>query len=126
MIPNLSEFSAALARGALRQRVLANDLANAETPGFVPLDVAPGSPRFGDVLADALALERTDRRHITGAAEPAPARPELTSSQTLVSPNGNGVDPEATMAAIAENALWYRAVAAAATGEIALVRAALQ
>lgn len=126
MIPNLSDVLSALALGELRHRVLANDLANADTPGFVPLDVATGSPVFSDALAEALALERTDPRHLLGGTEPAPLRAEVTSPSVLVSPNGNGVDPEATMAAIAQNALWYRAVAAAASGEIALVRMAVR
>jgi flagellar basal-body rod protein FlgB len=127
VIPGLDQIGAALALGALRQRVLAHDLANASTPGFVPADIEIGSPPFGAQLAEALRLARTDPRHLEGeVAGSGLVGAVVVRSAVLMGPNGNGVDMDAAMAALAANALWYRALAAAASGELAMARAALE
>lgn len=127
VIPGLDLLGAALALGALRQRVLAHDLANASTPGFVPEDVQVGAPPFEAELGAALRMARADPRHLGGdSAESPPLGAVVVRSGVLMSPNGNGVDMDAAMAALAATALWYRALAAAASGEIAMARAALE
>lgn len=67
-----------------RQRVLARNVANADTPGFVPRDAAP----FGAALA---RLASTDPRHLAPRGEglARPARGALD-----VAPNGNAVSLE--------------------------------
>ena len=77
----------------LRQSLLTNDLANADTPGFKPEDV-----NFQQTLASAMK----------GAQSPSsvsftPYVENVTNSQ-----DGNGVDSDTVNANIAENGLLYQ------------------
>ncbi len=124
MIPGLDDVSRALALHAFRQQVLANDLANAQTPGFVAQDVVAAP--FADVLGQTLALAETDPRHLAGGGDDATsAAGTLVSAPVLAGTAGTGVDPDAAMAEIAANALAYEAIATATGAEIALAKTAL-
>lgn len=72
----------ALSVSDMRTQVLANDIANANTPGFVPQDVA-----FAGVLRQQMGL----------SAGPNPLAPVVQSAPGLMTPNGNGVDMEQTL-----------------------------
>lgn len=123
VIPVLTDLARALALHAFRQRVLANDLANAGTPNFQAQDVV-APPAFHDVLTDALRLVRTDPRHLAGDAAPR-ALVAVVTSPVLAGTHGNGVDADATLAALSANALAYQALAAAAGAEISIARTGL-
>lgn len=122
MLYELDQLGRALAVAAFRHRVLANDLANAATPGFQSQDVAA----FADELGAALGLLRANPRHLE---PPVPEGEDLGAlvvrSSALEAAGGSGVDPDATMAAIAKNALRYQALATAAALELATARRAI-
>jgi flagellar basal-body rod protein FlgB len=122
MLEELQTLGHALAVAAFRHRVLANDLANSATPGFRAQDVVP----FGEALASALPLLQADPRHVGAPSPDGDGLGVLVVTTSLLdSPGGSGVDPDATMAAIAENALQYRALAGAASLEVAIARRAI-
>ena len=77
----------------LRQSVLANNLANADTPNFEPSDV-----NFQQTLASALATGQSP----SSVQYSAYTMPQATSA------NGNGVDANVTNAEIAENGLLFQ------------------
>ncbi len=77
----------------LRQSLLTNDLANANTPGFRPQDV-----NFQQTLAGALNSGQSP----TSVAF-TPYTQNVVNSQ-----NGNGVNPDTVNAQIAENGLLYQ------------------
>ncbi len=107
----------------VRQNVLAGNLANADTPGFAPKDIdfakmmegalepAPpsGAIREGDLPLSASLL---------GGPAPLVAAPDQTSPGI----DGNSVDVDRTLAAVAENALQYGAAAKAAGKKLAILR----
>lgn len=73
-----------------RQRVLAQNIANADTPGYRPRDLRP----FAETLAGAgggggIGLLRTDARHLAPAGAPPGARPDRQVAERA--PNGNAV-----------------------------------
>lgn len=76
----------------LRQSLLVNDLANADTPGFQPEDV-----NFQSTLAQAVA----NGQSVTDVTFSPYTQSQVTQS------NGNGVDSDETNADIAENGLLY-------------------
>ncbi len=123
MIPGLTEVARALSLHAFRQQVLANDLANAHSPGFVARDVDT-TTSFADTLEQTLPLRASE----TGAVPISTAAPSdsdddaIITSPVLAGSEGSGVDPDATMAEIAANALSYQAIATAAGSEIALAK----
>jgi flagellar basal-body rod protein FlgB len=71
-----------------RQRVLAQNIAHADTPGYRPRDL----PDFARLVArqggTAVGLARTDQRHLAAAQEP---RGRVDRQATDASPNGNAV-----------------------------------
>jgi flagellar basal-body rod protein FlgB len=82
-----------------RQRVLAQNVANADTPGFRPSDLRP----FGQAVAAALA--QTNARHLgpAGGADPR-ARTERRLADRSMDGNGVALDREAIRIADTETA----------------------
>jgi flagellar basal-body rod protein FlgB len=68
-----------------RQRVLAQNIANADTPGFRPRDVAGFARTFGA----SLDLARTDGQHIAQVGGTPRARADRAIAERA--PNGNAV-----------------------------------
>lgn len=102
----------ALALGAKRTEVIANNLANADTPGFKARDLD-----FRSALAQAsgagsqLALRQTTGGHISQAGA---ATDGVTTSLRYRVPlapslDGNTVESQVEQAAFAENAVRYQA-----------------
>lgn len=93
----------ALHLSSLRQQLLANNVANVDTPGYKRFDVA---------LADALK------------ARPA-ASPEdyvYREQQTSLRIDGNNVDIDQEMAQVAENGLYFDTVASSISKQLSLLR----
>ena len=83
-----------------RQRVLAQNIANADTPGYRPRDI--GS--FQRSLADAFAMAQTSMRHLPGRGGTPRAREDRGATDRA--PNGNAVslDREAVKVADTDTA----------------------
>lgn len=125
----LSHLERALDVRLVRQNVLGANVANVDTPGFRPKDV--------DFVASMAAIDGAGRS-VEGVPQPtlAPAG-EVESQQAGISArdlpivdvpaggasfDGNTVDLDRTMVAMAENALQYGASARAAGKKLAILR----
>ncbi|MCS7209777.1 MAG: flagellar basal body rod protein FlgB [Fimbriimonadales bacterium] len=115
----------AMNRATARHKILAHNLANANTPNFVRLDLpegeAPPSRLMQRALqTGALPLRTTDPRHISlpPAAQPRQAQPK--PQPTPMRTDGNTIDPEYEMAQLAENELRYAMLARIAKREKAI------
>ena len=102
----------AISGAALRQEVLANNLANAETPGFRRSDVD-----FQSTLAQAMK---------SGSAE-AIERTSFSPQQdsTTMRADGNGVDIDVEAATMAKNGLTYEALISIAKARVGILEAAM-
>jgi flagellar basal-body rod protein FlgB len=93
MLEKLSLFTmaSALARhSAARHRVIAENVANADTPGYRARDVAPFSVRVNEAFT-----QRATRAGHLGARPPGiPPAPEIVALTAGASPNGNTVTLE--------------------------------
>jgi len=114
----------------VRQNVLASNLANVDTPGFKPKDV--------DFTASMVSIEGAARDNrgvpLPNAPTLAPAGssdgsgfaanelPIVESQAGGGSFDGNTVDLDRTMVAMAENALQYQASARAISKKIGILR----
>jgi len=81
-----------------RQRVLAQNVANANTPGYQPRDVTPFSASFG---AASAGLARTNPSHLAGSLDSAQT---VRSRAPARSPNGNAVSMEEQLGKVADTA----------------------
>lgn len=109
--PQETVLSQAMSASSLRHKVLSNNIANVNTPGFKRSDVV-----FEDKLAAAmgggnrLGLARTNERHLPGRSDG--SGPTVTTdTMTTLRTDGNNVDIDAEMANVAKNTLYYEAVA---------------
>jgi len=93
-----------------RQTLLANDLANADTPGFQPQDVD-----FQQQLADAVA----------GGKSPKSMQFTPTTESQSTSVDGNGVDTDVVNADIAENGLLYQTLTQVAAARNGILQSAI-
>lgn len=98
----------ALQLRATRAEVLANNLANADTPGFKARDLNFQAVLNGELnAAKSMGIERTHSGHIAG-------RVELSSEMMYRNPtqpsiDGNTVDAQLEQALFARNSLHYNA-----------------
>ena len=109
----IDTLSRSLDLRARNHEMILNNVANADTPNFKPFSVnveqAIQKERRG--LPDA-SMQRTDPRHLPGqpVAEETTDRVRKEESDPLLfRGDGNGVDIDAEMAALAKNSLLYRA-----------------
>jgi flagellar basal-body rod protein FlgB len=125
----LSRLERALDVRLVRQNVLGGNVANVDTPGFRPKDV--------DFTATMAAIEGSARSD-GGITQPSlPSAGQVESQETGIAAkdlpivdvpaggasfDGNTVDLDRTMVAMAENALQYGASARAAGKKLAILR----
>lgn len=106
----------------LRQSILADNIANIDTPGFKRSDVS-----FQQHLARALEpsnridMKRSTGRHIDAGPQRDPARVTartFAELDTSARNDGNNVNPEAEMSHIAANTMYYQALAQLASSNL--------
>ncbi len=122
-IPILSMLRTRMQWHQERQRVLAENVANADTPNYRARDLAP--PNFEQALTVAsLALVRTDPNHIASAGGSGSQFAEDGDLHYEVRPRGNTVSHEDEMLKLAGNQMDYDAVASIYTHSLALIKTA--
>jgi flagellar basal-body rod protein FlgB len=150
--PTLQTLERALDARLLRHNVLAGNLANANTPGYVPRDVdfaaamrrsleaperrAPGAPPPAADQGGALfaSFDPRGAAPVRAASADLPlALADASADGALGSPivaapgtgaglDGNAVDVDRALTAVAENAIQYGASARAAQKKLAILR----
>jgi flagellar basal-body rod protein FlgB len=91
-----------------RQSVLAQNVANADTPNYRPSDLKAMS--FDELIGrkvGKLKMAATEGNHLTGIGADAPFRPEV-DRKAEVSPSGNGVSLEDEMLKVSNTATDYQ------------------
>lgn len=110
-----------------RQRVLSENVANAETPGFRPRDLVP--PKFDDRMQTpgaSLALARSDPSHVAGPGFGGVAQFDVErKSSNQVRPTGNAVSLEDEMLKVAANQMDYQAATTLYGKSLGLIKTAL-
>jgi flagellar basal-body rod protein FlgB len=110
-----------------RQRVLAENVANSDTPHYQAKDlVAPDFSRQVAVAAGTpLALDRTDSSHLTRLAAPSIEFASDTRGRYEVRPRGNTVTHEDEMMKVATNQMDFEAVTSLYSHSLALIKTAI-
>ncbi len=125
-ISNISIFSMLRTRMQWhqeRQRLLAENVANADTPNFRSRDLAP--PKFDTAVAAAsVGLARTDPAHLATAGD-AGSQFRSERDQFEIRPGGNAVSLEDEMLKVANNQMDYQAASALYSRSLGLVKLAI-
>ena len=106
-----------------RQQVLAQNVANADTPNYRPLDLVEQKFQLGAPGPAPLRLARTDPGHLAGFTD-AGDFPN-NSHQYEVRPAGNAVNLEDEMMKVAANQMDYQAATALYSRSLNLIKTAL-
>ena len=128
-IPILSMLRTRLQWSQERQRVLAENVANADTPNFRARDLAP--PKFeapvhaAPATVSRVSLLRTETGHIAGAMTGGSGFQSQSAGNYEVSPTGNAVNLEDEMMKVAANQMDYQAVTALYARSLGLFKTAL-
>ena len=124
-LPILSMLRGRMQWHQARQRVLAENVANAETPKFRPHDLAPPDlSRSAGGGGAVLAMAGTSPAHLQGAG-PRHGFEAQGKSAYEVRPSGNAVSLEDEMIKVAANQMDYQAAAALYSRSLALIKTAL-
>lgn len=123
-LPLVSMLRTSLAWHQARQKVLAENVANADTPGFQPKDlVMPAAPGAA-AAASSLQVERTNPLHLASASfEAGPQTKAAGRFETR--PSGNAVNLEDEMMKVAQNQSDYQLAASLYEKSLAMLRTAV-
>ncbi len=107
-----------------RQRVLAENIANADTPNFRPHDLVP--PKFDSASGSPNAgVVRTSSAHLNGLSGGGAQFRSQRNSGAETRPGGNAVNLEDEMLKVADNQMDYQAAAGLYAKSLGLVKSAL-
>ncbi|WP_088228585.1 flagellar basal body rod protein FlgB [Desulfosporosinus sp. FKB] len=125
--PVLSVLQKGLEASSLRQQVLSNNVANADTPNFKRSDVD-----FQTVLGAALGedggvlpMKETLSQHLSGVLGPDNNGVVIDQSTSLRN-DGNNVDIDKEMSNVAENGLYYESLAHTISSQLGLLRMVIE
>lgn len=116
----ISMLEKAMDGGVLRHSILTDNLANVNTPGFKRSDVSFRSTLDG-VMKSTLKLKTTRSKHFDARevkSEPTVVRFPETSLRN----DGNNVDIDMELAALAENTLYMNSLTQFLSSQLGLLR----
>jgi flagellar basal-body rod protein FlgB len=123
-IPILSMLRTRMQWHQARQQVLAENVANADTPNYQAKDLAP--PTFESALSTAsIGLDRTDPGHIAMQMSSDSQFETDGTARYEVRPRGNSVTHEDEMMKVSSNQMDYEAAASLYTHSLALIKMAV-
>ena len=128
-IPILSMLRSRLDWAQARQRVLAENVSNSDTPKYRARDLAP--LKFEEPLAAptttiaAVSLTRTSESHIAGVGLSQSAYQTGKTRTFDVRPTGNAVSLEEEMMKVASNQMDFQTATALYTRSLNLIKTAL-
>jgi flagellar basal-body rod protein FlgB len=124
-IPILAMLRTRMAWHQERQRVLANNVANADTPKFKPRDlVTPDLGRTAPAAGPA-TLVRTDTMHLSASGAGGGSPTVDGRGRYQVRPTGNAVSLEEEMMKVAANQMDYQTVTTLYSRGLGLIKTAL-
>ncbi len=130
---SFQRIESAISAASLRQSVLANNIANVDTPYYKRSDVA-----FEELLAQAMGGQSstqtlsgkvTNARHIpiNGSSMSSLPMPQvITENSTSINNNRNNVDIDKEMALMAENQLRYNLLVQQINHEVKMLRTGIE
>lgn len=110
-----------------RQQVLADNIANADTPGYKPKDVEPVDfEKLAQNATRKIALASTNSRHLVSAARATgPFRVSDQQDNYEMTPSGNAVVLEEQLMKVSQTVMDHRITAGLYAKHMGMIRMAL-
>lgn len=110
-----------------RQNVLAENIANADTPGFQSSDLV--APNFADLLRSVstatVGPQSASHSFLSSSNAAAPKFGQIDGTDWEITPDGNGVVLEEQMMKVAENQMDYQLATTLYSRSLGLLRTAI-
>ena len=106
-----------------RQNVIAQNIANVDTPDYQAKDITPFA--FKDVLKQKLAPTQTNAMHLAGSQSAGAAGESKESKSYEVTPSGNSVSLEEQMQKAATTGVDFQMITTLYQKNIGLIKTAL-
>jgi flagellar basal-body rod protein FlgB len=123
-IPMLSMLRTKMHWHQERQQLLAQNVANSDSPSYRPVDLAPMETSNHPKLPP-LALRQTDPAHVGGALDSAATFGVDPHGGYEIRPAGNAVNLEDEMMKVAANQMDYETATTLYTHSLTLIKTAL-
>ena len=110
-----------------RQQVLANNIANADTPGYKPNDLAPVNfEKLARNASRGITLAGTDAAHLTSSARASgPFRITEQEGVYEMTPSGNAVVLEEQLMKVSQTVMDHRIMAGLYSKHLGMLKMAL-
>lgn len=109
-----------------RQAVLAQNIANADTPGYKPNDLAPVDfKRLAEAATRRIAITTTNSRHLAGVSRTNATFSEIKQDTYEMSPSGNAVVLEEQLMKVAETVMDHQITANLYSKHVNMIRMVL-
>ncbi len=120
--PTLLALKRDLDTAALRQRVIADNLANLNTPGFKKSVVSFEEQLQAALNDNSMPLRTTHPKHIGGVKHPAEVLPQVVQvTDSGMRADGNNVDADEEMVNLAANQIKYNTSAQSLSEHYSLI-----
>ncbi|GIP36805.1 flagellar basal body rod protein FlgB [Paenibacillus sp. J31TS4] len=123
--PGLSVMERSLDAATLRQKVLANNIANVDTPYFKRSDVVFEELLQSQLQSPGIQGRRTDPRHFAFGSSSNPVPQTKLDESSAMNNNQNNVDIDSEMAMLAMNQLRYQALVGQVSHEFRMAKSAI-
>ena len=124
-IPIFSMLRTRLEWAQARQRVLSENVANADTPSFRPSDLAPLKFDSAAQGPEPVRLATTESGHIPGLGDTGSDFRTQREGKFDIRASGNGVNLEDQMMKVAANQMDYQAVSALYVRSLNMLKTAI-
>jgi flagellar basal-body rod protein FlgB len=108
-----------------RQRLLAENVANSDTPSFRPRDLAPLSFDRAMQMPSSVGLSRTEASHIASSESSSTSFATSRIGNYEVRPTGNAVNLEDEMIKVSANQMDFQAATTLYTRSLGLIKTAI-
>lgn len=126
LFSGIEKLDAGLDASWKRNEVIANNIANVNTPGFKRSYVEFEDYYKSAMSDDSFALKKTREGHMDfGGPSPGSAR-VVQDNSTTMRMDDNNVDIDSEMSDLAVNVIYYNALSQKVAGEISLLKTAIK
>ncbi|MBR4904491.1 MAG: flagellar basal body rod protein FlgB [Selenomonadaceae bacterium] len=127
---NFNYLPRAMTAANIRQEIIANNIANVNTPNFrkssVEFEELLAREIYGEESDGKLKLERTHDKHLPFVPLDFRAEPTINQdNSTVMRVDDNNVDIDIEMASLAKNQLYYNAIVTEFGGHVSRLKASI-
>ncbi|PPA72479.1 flagellar basal body rod protein FlgB [Jeotgalibacillus proteolyticus] len=120
----ISKIESGLAYSSVKQKVIANNIANADTPGYKSKEVS-----FKGILQNEMKLQSSNgsgKNPSPFGMNTDPGEPRIAERNYSIRQNGNGVDMDREMANMATNQIYYDALIERISGKFSTLNTVIK